>query len=341
LRTEAITPFAAEYMSIIFLGTFFYCFSASTNNVVRAEGNAQVAMISMVLGTGTNIILDPIFIFGFGWGIRGAAIATVIATALSFFYLTWYFTSGRSLLNIQLRDIRINVGILKEALSIGGSSLARMLAASLLGIFINNSLAFYGGENDLAILSIVYRLMIFATMPIIGIAQGLQPIIGFNYGAGKISRVKEALRKGVASSSIVSLAAFGAMMIFATFLLNLFTRDPALVQRGASILRAMCLFSPLWGFLIVAPTLFQALGKAGPALLLNVARQLLFLPLVLLMPLYLGIWGVWWAYPTADVLGLIVAVIWVAREIRTLHSPLEEKAAGPVDIYLEEGGVSK
>jgi putative MATE family efflux protein len=317
--TETVLPYAVDYMSIILLATFFLSFSMSTRNVVRAEGNVRVAMVSVVLGTCTNIILDPIFIFVFGWGIRGAAFATLIATFLSFLYLLKYIRSGKSLLKVKPEQIRVDFGLLPEVLSIGFSSLARLLMASLLNIIINNMVAFYGGDIHLAVISSVYRLQIFAALPVIGIGHGLQPIIGFNYGAGAMNRVREALRKGIFSATAFATAFFVVMMLFPAQLLSLFSSDPGLIREGQPILRLLVLTLPLQGLFRVATALFQSLGKAAPALFSSISGQLLFIPFVLVLPFFFSLWGVWYSFPGSEALAFVAVTIWVSKEMRALR----------------------
>lgn len=317
--TDAVLPYAAEYLSVILLGSFFFAFDVSSNNVARAEGAAKVAMTSMIIGALTNIILDPIFIFGLGMGIRGAAIATVIANACAFVYLCGYFLSGRSVLRIRLEDLAPDWRNLPEVVSIGGSSFTRVVAGSLQAIVLNNSIAHYGSDTHLAVLGVMNRVMLFTLMPLFGLVHGLQPIVGFNYGARNMGRVKEALTKAGSWASVLCVVAFIVLMAAPRHVLLLFNRDPVLLDEGVPMLRIIVIFFPFVGFQIIGSSLFQAIGKAGPALFLSMSRQILFLiPLILTLPLAFRLTGIWIAFPVADALSTLVTALWVIREVRLL-----------------------
>ena len=317
--TDQILPYAAEYMSIILISTFFYCFSASGNNLIRAEGNATVAMISMIIGTATNIVLDYVFIFIFGWGISGAAWATVIATMCSFLFQVVYFLSGRSLIRLRPSDLKPDIGIIFETQSIGASSFVRMAAGGFIVIIVNNAIVLLGSEIYLAIMSSTFRLLTFATLPMIGIAQGLQPIIGFNYGARQYKRVTAALHKAIFHSTVVAAISWVLIEVFAFPLLALFSTDAEFLELGQPVMRIMALMQPAFGLIIVGPTLFQALGKALPALLLQTCRQVYLIPMIIVFPLFSGLWGVWFATPVTDLLAAITIYVWVKRETSSLR----------------------
>ncbi len=314
-----IMPYAKAYMSVILLGNTFFGLSVSSNNLIRSEGNAKVAMNTMLIGAITNIILDPIFIFSFKMGIRGAAIATIIAQMMSFSYIMYYFLSGSSMLKIKQEYIRINLPLFFEIFKIGSASLARMVAGSVLAIVLNHSLIHYGSEMYIAILGIINRLMMFMFMPIFGLVQGLQPIIGFNYGAKKNDRVLEALKLGSIAATAVSTTGFLILFFFPRQVLGLFSDSRELIAAGLPMIRLIMLATPIIGFQVVGSSLFQALGKAKPALFLSMARQFLFLiPLILIFPLYWGLQGVIYAFPVSDVLSVTVTLWLVIKQVRVL-----------------------
>lgn len=319
--TDNILPYAIDYLSVIVLGTFFFTFGVSSSNIVRAEGNAKVAMFTMIIGIGLNIILDPIFIFGFNMGIRGAAIATVISQIISFIYLLSYFLRGKSILQIQRQDLAINFSLLPEMLSIGVSSFARTVAGSIFSIVLNNSLAYYGTDLHIAILGVANRILMFLLMPLFGIIQGLQPIVGFNYGAKNPQRVKEGLKLAFFAATAIAILGFFIILLFTEPLLRLFNNDPSLISEGVPILRTMVIFLPIIGFQIVGASLFQSIGKAKPALFLSMSRQILFLiPAILILPLFFKLPGVWYAFPLSDLLSAVVTLIWVWKEIQLLNN---------------------
>ncbi|NPE30179.1 MATE family efflux transporter [Methanococcoides sp. SA1] len=315
--TETIMPFAYDYTKIILYGTIFFAFTMTLNNIVRAEGNARVAMLTMVISAGLNIILDPIFIFGLNMGIKGAAIATVISQMVSALCLLYYFTKGMSSFNFHIRYFVPHPEILKEMVTIGTSSFARSASGSLMVIVINNVLAVYGGDVPIAVFGIVNRLFMFTFMPMIGIVQGLQPIVGFNYGAKNYARVISSTALAIKITTLVSIAGFLLLFIFPTQLFSIFTTDQELIEAGKTAMRIMTLALPLVGFQIIGASIYQTLGKAKPAFFLSISRQVLFLiPLVLILPRFFELQGVWMAFPLSDGLSFLVTFVMLAKEYR-------------------------
>lgn len=333
--TDTILPYAMDYLSIILFGLFFYAFMVTASNTVRAEGNARASMYGMVIGAGLNVILDPIFIFGFGMGVKGAALATVIALGISTAYFIWFYWSGKSHLNLQPKNFVPDPPMLGEIFAIGSSSFMRMIGTSVLAVVLNNMVAMHGSDIHLAVVGAGNRLMAFLGLPLIGMVQGLQPILGFNYGMGKMDRVRDALRLGNRVATWYSIGMFVAMMLGAELMMAMFSTDAELVREGGIIFRIMNLAVPLVGIQIVGATLFQALGRAKPALFLNSARQVLFLiPLLLILPPIFKLTGVWAAFPIADFLTVGVTAIMVAREVRSLNA--QHAASLKVDEIPEE-----
>ena len=280
-------------------------------------------MISMFIGAGVNIALDPIFIFGFGMGIRGAAIATVIGKICAFTWIMRYFITGKSHLKFNSKHLLPG---LRQSLSIlrtGSPSFARVAAGSVLAIAVNNTIMHYGHEVHLAILGVTNRMMIFALMPLFGLVQGLQPIVGYNYGAKLYGRVMKSLKYAIVSATILCTAYWLLFELAPGFMLSLFSNDTELITSGAGIFRILVILMPLIGFQVMGAGVFQALGKAGTALLLSVSRQILFLvPLTLLLPLLVRppLNGVWFAFPAADLLAATVTGLFFYREIRKMKS---------------------
>lgn len=321
--TESILPYAAEYLSIILFGTFFFVLAVACNNVARAEGNAKVAMNTMLISAGLNLVLDPIFIFGLNMGIRGAALATVLAQASMSLYLIYYFLSGRSTLILKMENLKIIPNIFRETMAIGASSFTRQASASIMVVIINNSLAFYGGDLTIAVFGVINRLLMFAFMPMFGIVQGLQPIIGFNFGAGNPDRVRKAIQMSILVTTGMSLVAFLSFMFFPEAFIRLFSSEQELIQLGTEAIRIITLALPLVGFQLIGASIYQALGKPLPALILSMSRQVLFfIPAVLLLPLYFNLQGVWMAFPAADILAFIVTYFLVRGEMRLLKEEM-------------------
>ncbi len=320
--TDTILPYAKDYITIILWGSIFFSFAMSSNNLIRAEGNAKVAMATMLIGAILNIILDPIFIFVFKMGVKGAALATVISKFVSFIYVLTYLYSGKSSLKVKLHHLKPKLRIMIEILTVGFASFARHVAGSVVAIVVNNSLRIFGGDMALIIIGILHRVIMFVFMPLFGVVQGMQPIVGFNYGAKKLDRVKETLKLSLITTT--AIATFGWLIIelFPFAIISIFTREPEIIEKGTTIMRIVISVIPLIGIQIVGATLFQALGKAVPSLILALLRQvLLFIPLIIILPrvLGLGLLGIWIAYPAADILSVVLTVIFLRNELKKMN----------------------
>ncbi len=314
-----MVPYARDYYLYIMAGTPFLMFDMIFNNVNRAEGNIKIAMITMVMAAVLNIIFDPIFIFLFKLGVRGAAIASDLSQLLTLLFLIYYFNSGRSILRFQLKYIRPNFAVIRETLAIGASSMARHGAASVLAAILNHSLYAFGGELSVAAYGIINRIMRMTFMPLVGLVQAFLPITGYNYGARNFKRMRETIRLSVIYSTLIVFAIFAFLMIFAEPLFMLFSKDPALVSLGAHAMRIIILLTPIVGFQMIGAAYFQAVGKALPAFILALSRQILFLlPLLLVLPHLFRLNGVWASFPLADSLSFLVTLFMVLPEWRRL-----------------------
>ncbi|MEN8208174.1 MAG: MATE family efflux transporter [Candidatus Fermentibacteria bacterium] len=319
--SSSILPHARDYLSVILLGGPFFTVTVCSNNIARSEGNTRTAMISMFAGAGINIILDPVFIFGLNMGIRGAAIATVIGQLSAFTWITSYFLRGRSHLKFDWKHLIPGLTQSFKVLRIGSPSFARIVSGSIMAIAVNNSIMHYGHEIHLAVLGVTNRMLMFALMPLFGLIQGLQPVVGYNYGAGSFNRVKKALKYAVVSATALSGAYWVLFQLAPGFMLSLFSSDEELIRSGAGILRVLVLMMPVIGFQIIGAGTFQVLGKAGISFILSISRQIFFLiPLMLLLPHLISppLSGVWAAFPLADLLATAVTVVFFVREIRNM-----------------------
>jgi putative MATE family efflux protein len=317
--TETLLPSATEYFGVIILGTPLLSFAMTVNNAARAEGNAKVAMGTMLVGAVLNIILDPVFIFGLGMGVRGAAVATVISQGASALFLFIYFASGKSEIRVGISYLRLRWPIVKEIFAVGSSAFARAAAGSIMVAIVNNTLARYGGDTAIAAFGIIFRVVHFVFMPMMGITQGLQPILGFNYGAKQYDRVKQSFNLASISASLYGLVFFIIIIAIPRTIFSAFSRDPELLSVGTTALRYMVLMLPLIGFQVVGSGLFQALGKAIEALVLSLSRQVLILiPMVIVLPLLFGIGGVWLSFPFSDALSFIITLLLVIAQMRKL-----------------------
>jgi len=315
-----VLPYARDYAYITLAGFILLSFTLNSNSCIRAEGSPRAAMYAMGIGGIINIILDPIFIFVLGMGIKGAAIATIISQFVSTVYIILYILFSRSVFKINLSVLKIRLPLAREILSLGFPSFIRTTMASFLILIFNKLLLFYGGDLYIAIMGIGLRLLSLVQMPLIGITQGFSTIAGFNYGARLYTRVKKVLGIAVLWSVIVAGAGFLLMMIFPRSVITLFSNDPELIDEGISILRIVILFLPFIGIQMLGGGMFQAIGKAMPALILTISRQILFLvPAVFLLPLVFELNGIWMAVPVADFLSIAATGIWVSREVKNFN----------------------
>lgn len=307
---------AKTYFSIILLGVPGLGWSMMSNNVMRAEGEPKMAMLTMMIPAVVNLILDPIFIVWLDMGLTGAALATTISYYMSALFTLWFFLSGRSELEVFWSSLKLQSNLVWEIFSIGGVTLARQGSVSLLSIVLNNSLFIYGNEIAVSIYGIISRIVMFVNFPVLGITQGFLPIAGYNYGAQKWERVRAIIRTSIRSGTFIALFLFTGIMLFAKQLVGLFTTDPELLSRTPSALRTAFLATPLITVQLIGSAYFQAIGKALPALLLTMTKQGFFLiPLVLILPLFYGLDGIWYAFPLSDVLAASVTYWYLRREV--------------------------
>lgn len=325
--TDSLLPYAEEYLQVILIGSLYFPLAVVGNNLIRAEGNAKAAMISMMLGAILNIILDYIFIFPLNMGIRGAALATILSQGATVLYVAFYMYSGKSQLKVKLKHLKPDFSIIRETTTVGLASFARQAAGSIIAILINNLLKQYGGDMGISIYGVVNRVIMFLFMPLFGIVQGMQPIIGYNYGAKRLDRVKEALKLSIIATTILATVSTLFGEIFTRQIIMLFDKNPQLVDGGVMALRIVIAAVPVIGVQVVGAALFQALGKGWPSLILTLSRQVLFfIPLALVLPPYMGMVGIWLAFPLADLASTVFTVILLKKEMMKLDQGAEVAA---------------
>lgn len=323
--TNTIMPFAYDYLYILLFGTIFVIFAAGTNNVIRSEGKAKYAMIVMITSALVNLILDPILIFEFKMGIKGAAWATVISQISSAIIALYFFISGRNLVKIKLKDLILKIKIVFEIFTIGASSFGRMIAGSVMAMIANNSLGFYGGDMAIAAFGVVNRLLMFVLMPMFGIVQGLQPVLGFNYGAKKFKRARESILIATKWTTIMCSVAYVVLLMFAEVFIKIFTNDVELISIGSKATRFFILALPIVGFQIITAGMYQATGDALKAFIFSILRQVIFIiPILLILPLYLGLNGIWLTFPISDVLAGIITWHYYKKELKKIHIKKED-----------------
>ncbi len=284
----AILPYARDYMRIIVLGSVFQIVGFGLNAMIRGEGNPKIAMLTMLISVLLNIVLAPIFLFVFRWGMTGAALATVSAQAVSAVWVLAYFLGGNSLLRLRARNLRLRWSVCGRLLAIGSAPCAMQIANSAVHSVINHQLHSY--EGNLAIWGIIFPMFMLIFMPVVGINQGAQPIIGYNYGSLRFDRVKKTLQTAVLAASGIAVLGFVVMMVFPAHVFWLFSRGPGVDRGGRSCHASVRGDVPLVGFQIVSAGYFQAVGKPAQAMFLTLSRQvLLLIPAVLILPHFFGL----------------------------------------------------
>lgn len=318
--SETILPYAREYMIIILIGTVFQTLAMTMNMLVTAEGSARTAMTAMIIGALLNILLDAIFIIPLDMGIKGAALATVISQLVSVSYLLRYYLTGKSFLKIYFKNLRIDWRILGDILSIGIASLVRLMATSLSIIMINRALSAYGGDLAVSTFGILNRILMFAIMPGIVIGQGLQPILGFNYGALRFDRALKAIKIAMTVATICSLTTFLVLYFAPGPLIKIFTSDTGLITLGSYAAKRIFSAIYLIGFIMVGSTIFQAIGKPVQSFITALSRPVLFLlPTILILPPIFQLDGVWLVFPISDVLTFLLTMILLLPQLREIR----------------------
>lgn len=318
--SDTILPYARDYMTIILIGMFFMSFAMSLNNLIRSEGNARIPMIGMIIGAGSNIILDAIFIIPLDMGIRGAALATVIAQFISVIYFLRYYISGKSFLKIHAKNFVIEWELLKSILAIGVASFSRLLAGSISAVMVNRTLVAFGGDFAVSAFGIMHRIMMFAIMPGIVIGAGLQPILGFNYGAKRYNKAIQVTKLALTVATAASVTVFLILYFAPEPFIRIFTADSQLTAIATQAAKRMFLAMPMIGFIMVGSIIFQALGKAKQSFITAIARPVLFLiPLIFTLPRFLQLDGVWWSFPIADFFTLLLTLAFLIPQVRELR----------------------
>ncbi len=318
--TETILPFAIDY-AVVYIGlAFFDIFNVTMNNIVTAEGRAKLAMISMILGGGLNVILDPVCMFSLHMGIQGAAVATVFSQAIVSVMFLWYILGKKGTLRFSLRLYTGKGYIFQEIFKVGIPILVYQLLSSV-SMGMTSSAASTYGDSSVAAFGDAVRLMTLGTYVVFGFLKGFQPIVGYNYGAKNYDRVRKLVNTTLKWSTIYCVVVAAIMLIFPNQLMSIFTKsDTELIRIGALFLRANGVIFALFGFEQVAMALFLAMGKGTQGSLLSISRQgLFFIPAMLLLPRIFGLNGIVWVQPIADALTIILSVIFMVQFYRDLH----------------------
>ncbi len=325
----AIFEPAKIYYTIVLYGVPFLALCMMGNAVIRAEGKPRFAMVALIIPSVGNLVMDYLFIYVFDWGMEGAAWATTASYLLCFGYIFWFFLSRNSELKISLPHFGLSGPILREIGSLGFVTLARQAVTSITYLLLNNILFELGGEAQVAVYAIIGRMLMFALFPAFGVTQGFLPIAGFNYGAGKYKRVRESIKTAITYAAIVAIFVFAILMIFPAEIAGLFlsnrpgmspeeiAANTFVLEHSPTAMRLVFAATPIIALQLIGAAYFQAIGKAVPALLLTLTRQgFFFIPLILILPWYLGELGVWISFPIADTLSTIVTGYYLRKEVK-------------------------
>lgn len=320
--------YAKEYIGIILLGCTFNILSFALNSTVRADGNPKMSSVTMVIGCGANIILDYLFIFVLNLGVKGAALATIISQAITFFIILYYYTAGNSNLKLKIENFKLKKHLVTMTFAIGIAPFATQIATSLVQVIANNALKTYGSDLAIGAMTVISSLNIIFMMPIFGINQGCQPIIGFNYGAKKYERAKEAFKYATIAACVICIIGFISIQCFPTQIISLFNNDPELTTLAIKGIRIYLLMMPVVGINIVATSYYQSIGKAKISMFVSLLRQvILLIPFTIILPKFIGLDGVWAAGACADSLSVIITLILLKKEFKQLDKMQLEKIA--------------
>lgn len=315
--SEQTLPYAREYMEIILLFNFVSHLNHGLNATLRSAGHPREAMMATIATVVINTILDPIFIFGFGWGIRGAAIATILAQVLSLAWEVKLLSNPKELIHFRRGCFRVKRQIAAPCFAIGMAPFLMNVASCFVVVLINQGLRRHGGDLAIGAFGISNRLVFIALMIVVGLNQGMQPIAGYNFGARQFPRVRQVLITTMTLATAVTTLGFILGESFPQAMVSIFTSDAELQGIAAHALRIMVASFPLVGGQMVISNFFQSIGMAGRATFLSLTRQLLYLlPCLLILPGFFGLSGVWYCMPTADVLAAITAALMLAHHFR-------------------------
>jgi len=327
--SENVLPYARDYLIITTGGGTFNIASSVLLYFVRAEGNARVGMISMMLASILNIILDAVFIISLGMGVKGAALANVISQMVALIYVLSYYLTGSSYLKIRASNFAPDLKILKPMFSIGITQFAQTIASSLSAMFLIRMAVTYGGDIALSAFGIVQRIMMFSSIPGMVLGQGMQPVLSYNYGAKRYHLAIKAITTPLVASLIFSMVAFLVLFFIPEPIIRIFTTDTQLVAESAYAARRIFLVLPLFGFYNVGTLVFPAIGKAVESFIIAVARPVLFLtPLVLILPHFYQMNGVWLSFPGSDILTFLLNVALLVPLIRRFQKAAATEKPG-------------
>jgi putative MATE family efflux protein len=319
--SENTIGYALDYMNIYAMGTIFVQLSLGLNAFITAQGFAKTSMLTVTIGAVTNIILDPILMFGFGMGVKGAALATIISQAISAVWVIWFLMGKRSQLTIRKENLKIDLKVFLPCIALGMSPFVMQATESILVITFNSSLQHYGGDLAVGAMTILSSVMQFSILPIMGLTQGAQPIISYNYGAKNLSRVKETFVLLLKSTLVYSTLLWLMVMLFPQIFAGMFTGDARLIAATISALRIYMAASLLLAVQISCQQTFIALGNAKISIFLALLRKvILLIPLIFILPQFIEdkVTAVFLAEPIADIIAVTVTSVIFAMQFKKL-----------------------
>ncbi|GAA0715264.1 MATE family efflux transporter [Paraclostridium ghonii] len=323
--SEVTLQYAKDYIYIILIGSTFNILGFTLNNTIRGDGNPKLAATIMIVGCLTNVILDAILIFKFNLGIQGAAIATVVSQMLTATWGFLYYVRGKSNLKFSKSSLKLDNSLVKKIFAIGSAPFAMQIATSLVQVISNNALKIYGGDLAIGAMATISSISMIFLMPIFGLNQGAQPIIGFNFGAKQYDRANKTFKLSALASIIILTTGWVIIQTIPQVMVGMFNKDPKLMEisvRGAKIYLLML---PIIGISITGSNYIQSIGKAKMAMVLSLLRQVIILmPMIIILPKFLGLDGVWYAQPVADFLTTFITAIVLYKELKS-YKKIESK----------------
>lgn len=315
--SEDTITYARDYMSVIFAGAWFNLPGFSLNSAIRAEGNPKLASKMMIVTCLLNLILDPIFIFAFDMGIKGAALGTVICQLTICLWSLHYFTIGKSNLKLKLKNIRLEKRLIKIIVIIALTPFFMELAAGFIHLVTNRVLQVYGGDLAIGAMTAVTSISLMFLMPVFGLSQGMQTIIAYNYGAKQPKRTKKALFIAILASIIILAIGWIMIRLFPEVFVGIFTKDEKLLELALNGIRINLITLPIIGISILGAVYFQSIGRAKVSMFLSLLRQVIILiPVIVLIPKMYGLNGVWMAQPIADIGAMIIVGLFLIKEFK-------------------------
>ena len=319
--SENTLPYARDYMLIILLGNVFSHMFFGMNAILRTAGKPRHAMYATIFTVVMNIILAPLFIYTFDMGIAGAAYATILSQVMALVWQMKLLTDKRELLHIRGGTFGLEKSIVQNILGIGMSPFAMNVCACVVVIFVNKGLQEYGGDLSLGAYGIANRMAFIFVMITMGINQGMQPIAGYNFGAQRMDRLMQVLKYSIIAATVVTTTGFMVAELVPTLCARLFTSDATLIGMSATAIRIIMVTFPIVGFQMVITNFFQSIGKAKISMFLSLSRQMLFLlPLLITLPLWFGVDGIWWAMPISDTIAALVTLVLMATYMKKFRS---------------------